>query len=126
MGQQLALALFEFGTAADAAAYLAAYERMQHGRDEMMKEGVIRIVSSDYEPLTPPAPDGLLVTKRVATPVLVDVAVVCATRGPLAVELMAVGLSDWDGERLLDAAIAALEEAVRHPRAAEAAEATPR
>jgi hypothetical protein len=120
LGQQVSLALFEFGTAAEAAAYLEAYERMQRGRDEQMKEGVIRILSSDYETLGPPELDGVLVTKRIATPIHVDVTVLCATRGPLALELMAVGMPDWDRERVLEAARAALQEAVRHPRTAEA------
>lgn len=120
-GSQLVLGLFEFGTPAEAAAYLASYERLQHLRDETMKEGAFRILSSDYESLEPPDPTGLLVEKRIQAGVTLEVRALCIVRGTLSLEMLAVTLPEWDGERMLASATKALDDVLSHPRPAEPA-----
>lgn len=123
---QIALAFLEFGTPEEARSYLFAYRRLQEGRDELMKEGDVRIVSSDYVELTAPDPDGLLVEKRMSVgPLPVDLAALCLTRGSLVVEAMSAGATGWDVDRLLETALKALDEVERQPRPAETP-ATPR
>jgi len=119
-GAQLVLGVFEFGTPAEAEAYLTAYERMQRQRDETMKTGAIRILSAEYERLGPPDPSGLRYEKRVSAGLIFDMTGLCVVRGSLGVEMMSSRLADWDGDRLLETAVKALDDALSHPRAAEA------
>jgi hypothetical protein len=122
-GSQIVLGLFEFGTAEEAASYLTIYERLQHARDDTLKEGSVRILSSDYEALEAPDPRGLRVEKRILFNGLnIDVSALCVTRGPLAVEMLASNLSEWDTDRLLETALKSLDEVVRHPRTGGAEE----
>lgn len=88
-----------------------------------MKEGAIRILSSDYEDLSAPDPTGLLVEKRLQAGVTLEVRALCVARGTLSLEMMAVTLPDWDGERMLATARKALEDVLSRPRANAAPEA---
>ena len=124
---QVIMGAFEFGSPAEAAAYLDGYQRLQKARDELMKEGAVRIVSADYEPLSAPDPEGILVEKRVFADVAnIDIVALCVTRGPLAVEALATNAEDWDIDELLAAAVEVLEQIMSTPRAVEADKTTPR
>ncbi len=108
---QLVLGLFEFGSPDEAAAYLEAYARLQRLRDDMMKEGTVRILSAEYVPLTAPRPAGVVVEKRIAVgAVNVDLSALCVTRGALAVEALASNAPDWSADDLLEAALDALDQ----------------
>jgi len=122
MGQsQVVLGVFEFGTPAEAAAYREAYGRLQRARDEMMKEGTVRILGADYEELTTPDPDGILVEKRIAAwAVQVAVAALCVTRGPLAVEALSSNAPDWTLDDLLEASLDVLDRLMAPKTPAEA------
>ena len=39
-------------------------------------------------------------------------------RGSLGIEMVASSLADWDGDRLLETAVKALDDTLSHPRAA--------
>jgi len=118
--RQLILGLFEFAGAADAESYLARYRVMQHRRDELWKQGAVQIANADYEDLEAPDPHGLLIEKRIlAGGTQSDVVALLVTQGPLAIEAVAVNLSDWDATRLVDLAARTLERAARHLNEAE-------
>lgn len=82
--------LYETGDSVQGARWLAMQEAVMRMRDETMKEGIIKIVSSTYEELVVGGASGLYVHKTVEYQgALIDVKSVVMALGPLNVEMTA-------------------------------------
>ncbi|MBN1417331.1 MAG: sulfatase-like hydrolase/transferase, partial [Planctomycetes bacterium] len=81
--------IYIFSSAEESAFYIAAAERLSRIKDEKMKDGVIRIVSSKHTPLRSPGWQGLVLEKTVeAGGLSFGVSSLVASRGALAVEIL--------------------------------------